>query len=372
MLMRNTLICTLLSGLVFFSCQRDADGGKISELKLEGFGSGATGGKGQPVVHVTNLNASGTGSLLEAMGSNKTIVFDIGGTITDFRWSGEVSNLTIDGSTAPSPGITLDNNDNGDCMSFDGGRNSNIIIRNIRARNAGNDGFNCINGAHDIVFDHCSSSGNRDGNLDITTGSYNISVQYCILGGGAPNTPGYSGTMLIGYSTTRNISVHHNLFSSTSTGNVGERNPMINWIDGATPSASEIICDFRNNLVWKWGRDGGTGSGYGTAVCYKATANIINNYYYSSSFEASATNTDDGYGNGATGQGYVDGNVSGNTGLNPNSQSNHTMFAIPFQNTPTTQDACKAAAIVIAQAGPRPLDATDQALISAVTLINCP
>ena len=42
MLMRNALICTLLSGLVFFSCQRDADGGKISELKLEGFGSGAS------------------------------------------------------------------------------------------------------------------------------------------------------------------------------------------------------------------------------------------------------------------------------------------------------------------------------------------
>ncbi len=107
----------------------------------EGYGSGTPGGTGKPVFHVTNLNASGAGSLSAAMGSNRTIVFDIGGTINNFSWEGSgISYLTIDGSTAPSPGITLNNNNTGNGMLFDNGSN-NIIISNIRVRNAANDGF---------------------------------------------------------------------------------------------------------------------------------------------------------------------------------------------------------------------------------------
>ncbi|MBI1754291.1 MAG: hypothetical protein HYR61_17135 [Acidobacteria bacterium] len=47
-----------------------------------GFGYQTAGGLGKTTVHVTNLNDSGTGSFRAALGSNRTIVFDVGGTIS--------------------------------------------------------------------------------------------------------------------------------------------------------------------------------------------------------------------------------------------------------------------------------------------------
>src|SRR5882757_7582623 len=49
---------------------------------IEGFGVDAIGGANSTTVyHVTNINASGAGSLANGIGSNKTIVFDVSGTI---------------------------------------------------------------------------------------------------------------------------------------------------------------------------------------------------------------------------------------------------------------------------------------------------
>ena len=60
---------------------------------------------------MTNLNNSGPGSLREAVsGGNRTVVFDVAGTIT---LTSEItirdSFTTVDGLSAPGPGITLRN-----------------------------------------------------------------------------------------------------------------------------------------------------------------------------------------------------------------------------------------------------------------------
>ncbi|MEI9913340.1 MAG: T9SS type A sorting domain-containing protein [Bacteroidota bacterium] len=65
---------------------------------------------------------------------------------------------------------------------------------------------------------------------------------------------------------------------------------------------------------------------------------------------------------------YASGNVSGNTGVNANAASNHAIYTVPAV---TTQDACTAAALVLANAGPQPRNATDLAYINGVTLPNC-
>jgi hypothetical protein len=336
----------------------------FSQTKYEGFGSATPGGKGKRIVYVTNLNSKGPGSLYEAIGSNRTIVFDVGGTINDFRWDASddtvvISYLTIDGSTAPPPGITLNNNYNGNGLSFQNGCHD-IIVSNIRVRGAGNDGFNLVNKCHDIIFDHCSSSNNGDGDLDITDSCYNITVQYCIFG------HSMSGAMLIAYPSTKNISIHHNLFNSTGSG-AGERNPFVHNAVNYKPNIiTYLMADFTNNVVWNWGNSNG-GFGYGSGADFGGTLQARNNFYHSVLFPENAI-VKNHESNGA--KVYASGNVSGNPGINPNSAKNVNAPWVVARVT--TQDACKAARKVLAEAGPRPLDTTDQAFINAVFLSNCP
>ena len=357
----------LLFFLLLFSCGKDENTTQKSVPKeYEGFGSITAGGTGKQIVHVTNLNATGDGSLHDAIGSNRIIVFDIGGIITDFQWDSSdefpVTNMTIDGSTAPSPGITLDNVNSANCLSFQDGCHD-IIVKNVRARNAAGDGFNVVNG-YNIIFDHVSVSGSGDGNIDITAGAYNVTVQNSIIGGGQP---GWAGAMLIAYEGTRNISIHHNLFISRSPAGVGERNPCIHCSDNI--NTTNMMVDFRYNIVWNWGANGGTGYGYGSAIDYGGTANFVNNFYQTTGvmydnpieFNHNSTNA----------RGYLSGNISGNAGINPNSLSNHDQWIIPEWAQVPAEKTCEAATSVLSHAGCQPLDVIDQGLVQQVSLANC-
>ena len=353
--------------LLFISCSRNSDTNKQTQrARFEGFGSLTTGGTGQTIVHVTNLDASGPGSLYNAMGSNRVIVFDVSGTIDNFQWDSSnefpVFNLTIDGSSAPSPGITLDNANSANCLSFQDGCHD-IIVKNIRARNAGNDCINVVNG-YNMIFDHISVSGGSDGNFDITAGAHDITVQYSVIGSGKPN---WSGAMLIAYNGTRNISIHHNLFNSRNTTGIGERNPLIHCVDNM--NITDMMVDFRCNIIWNWGANDGTGFGYGSALDYGGTANLINNFYQTTG--VMADNPIQINALSVNGRAYLSGNVSGNAGINPNSNSNHSLWPIPSWAEVTTENTCSAAALVLSAAGCQPLDAIDKLFVNTVSLANC-
>lgn len=127
----------------------------------EGHGRYVTGGRGGKVVHVTNLNDSGTGSFREAVKSGKRIiVFDVAGVIalkSDLKFA---DNITILGQTAPSPGITL--------RYYTVQPGNNNIIRFLRIRRGEekniNDGADATwqRNKTGIIFDHCSFSWSID------------------------------------------------------------------------------------------------------------------------------------------------------------------------------------------------------------------
>ena len=95
-------------------------------------GTAATGGlsKSTKIIHVTNLNDAGFGSLREALKKEgpRVIVFDIGGAIeleSDLRI--EKPNVTIAGQSAPAPGITF----HGHSLKI---RTSNVVVQHITVR----------------------------------------------------------------------------------------------------------------------------------------------------------------------------------------------------------------------------------------------
>jgi hypothetical protein len=333
----------------------------------EGFGANAVGGSNSSIVyHVTNLNSSGSGSLTNGIGSNKTIVFDVSGIIIGRFDLINISFLTID---ATGRDITIKNNNNGDAISCDGPNTHHIILKGLHVTDGGMDGINVVDGAHDIMITNCTSWGNRDGNIDIAASStgktYNVTVQWCIIGGGAINNSSYSGPCLV---TAQSTTFHHNLILPLTLGGVGERAPLVH---ASYSPVGNPNCDFRNNVDYKWGRNNGTGSGYAVDVAYKATANVVNNYLYSLSDAANAIITNGSYGSTPSGLAYVSGNVSGNTGVNPNTQNNHAEYSIPTQYSVTMQDACSAASLVLQQAGPSPRNKQDNDFVATVSLINC-
>jgi hypothetical protein len=131
--------------------------------KGTGYGIDTPAGRGGRVYRVTNLNASGAGSLKECVAASgaRVCVFEVSGTIrltSDLHiWN---PNITIAGQTAPSPGITL----RGAALNINA---SDVLVQHIRIR-VGDDPEGPAVGNRDalkiesatlvknIVVDHCS------------------------------------------------------------------------------------------------------------------------------------------------------------------------------------------------------------------------
>src|SRR5215213_9517698 len=100
----------------------------------EGYGYATRGGEGGDIYHVTTLADGGPGSLRDGMFNRsgpRTIVFDVAGTIT-FTNLVKLNSpyLTIDGATAPAPGITLTKDIDWTAFIISG--THDIILRHLR------------------------------------------------------------------------------------------------------------------------------------------------------------------------------------------------------------------------------------------------
>lgn len=251
----------------------------------EGHGRYVTGGRGGKIVHVTNLNDSGTGSLRWALSQSgkKTIVFDVGGRIdlnSDLKIS---SNTTIAGQTAPGEGITL-------CyytLNFESC--DNVIVRFIRVRRGQgrniNDGADAAYGRHhkNIIIDHCSLSWGIDECASFYD-NQNFTLQWSTVAeslnnaGHSKGAHGYGGIW-----GGKNASFHHNLLAHHTN-----RSPRLNgarygWLPDKGHEAQtdkeiaqtikEEVVDLRNCVIYNWGTGNGAYGGMG------GFHNIVNNYY---------------------------------------------------------------------------------------------
>lgn len=324
-----------------------------SSIEGEGFGSQSIGGSQSSLLKLVSNKAE----FDAAIGSNRTIKFTKDASFIDRVDLINISYLTIDGNGF---NVTIDGNGNGDVISFDGANTHHCILRDIRVKNGGMDGINVIDGSHDILVTNCTSWGNKDGNIDIAGDSKgqtkNVTVQWCIIGGGV--TSSYSGSTLV---TGQSVSIHHNLYVPNFIGDikgtvpVAERVPYIhsNYSPVGNPN-----CDFRNNVIYNWGR-------YASGIGYRATANFINNYYASNKSGAINPAADP---SGNTGQYYVEGNVQlGGANINLNG-GNHAIFNINPPYQVTTTDAKTAATIVLSKAGTAVKTPEEAAVIKSIVI----
>ena len=204
------------------------------------------------MVHVTNLNASGPGSLADAVSQpNRTVVFDVGGVIDITGQNLTIaSNLTIAGQTAPGEGITIY-----------GGRvimsnSSNVIMRYIRMRGSTSmPEDKCtltMDYCDNVILDHCSISWGRWDNVHIKDAN-NITYQNCIISEGIE--PQRFGAITDG---TRNWTISHCLWTNNKS-----RNPKM-----------KCYLQYYNNVVYNYGI--GIVGGHSAADNYQ---DVMNNYF---------------------------------------------------------------------------------------------
>lgn len=310
----------------------------------EGFGALATGGReSRKVVHVTNLNASGPGSLAEALnGSDRIVVFDVGGIIklspSDMVSIDRHNNITVLGQTAPGDGITI----YGNRVLI---RNcSNVIFRYIRMRGSINMAKDAetltMDNAENVILDHCSISWGRWDNVHIKDAN-NITWQYCIISEGID--PQRFGAITDG---TRNWTISHCL-----------------WIDNHSRNPKmKCYAQMVNSVVYNGGN--GVVGGHSSADNYQ---DLINNYFIAgptgSSRYSQWTETDHLYQSGNMMDSNTDGVLNGSLYTNTsctNMPYPHFSPTIPV----TVETAEQAYESVVEQAGcSRVRDSHDARLI---------
>ena len=245
----------------------------------EGHGRYTTGGRGGKVIHVTNLNDDGNGSLRWALSQSgaKTIVFDVSGYIDLKSQLNVSSNTTIAGQTAPGDGITLR------YYTLYFGKCDNVIVRFIRSRRSQvkdvNDGADATWGRNrkNIILDHCSFSWSID-EVASFYDNLNFTMQWCNITEGLNAGHNKGDHSYGGIWGGKDASFHHNFIAHVQNRAPRFNGARYNW-DGYDKTLYENSIqaervDFRNCVMYNWGDRngcyGGPGGGY---------INMVNNYY---------------------------------------------------------------------------------------------
>jgi len=330
----NLIVAAHVSALILFECLAATAAERVS------FGADTRGGNSGERVVVTSLADSGPGTLRQAVQKGqRTITFQISGTITlKSPLVIRQPELTIDGSSAPAPGITITARP----VVLQDTRD--VILRHLRFRDSDDDNLRLVGACRNMLVEHCSSTRAGDGAIDITldykTGERprDVTIAWCLIGG-------TEKAMLI--QSVSRVSLHHNLFT-----NNGQRQPQLHDV-------REF--DVRNNVVRHW-------TVYGVRVRAGSTGNIVHNVFSASSNRNKSPNSalvlvgSENGADAAAGEVYTHGNIAAH-GLEPNrlGRASRALAAPELR----TDDAADVLASVLEKAGARPLDATDREFLQA-------
>lgn len=185
---------------------------------LEGFGSTTSAGRGGRVLVITNLQDSGPGSAraaLEAEGPRQ-VISNVAGAIRLTTPIYIKSHCSFYGQVAPGEGLTfLMDSPNKYEASIVVSKAADILVQYIRVRGIARGSYRnltVLNGKR-VVIDHCSFSWSTDQNLNSwfvnedLTFSNNLSYEGLLVNSGVAKPT------LFGYTDSRGISIHHNVFA---------------------------------------------------------------------------------------------------------------------------------------------------------------
>ena len=262
-----TLLCVGLVALVVVAGLHGQQAAPATDA-AEGFGAVARGGAGGQTIAVTTLADSGPGSLRAALAAEgpRIVEFKVSGTIQLARRL-EIINpyVTVAGDTAPGEGITLRGGGIhiiNDCHD--------VILRHLRIRvlqgGASGDGVLLWGKEGGTVRNvlaepHCSILWATDENVNTWGSARDATFQWCIIGAGLTDADHPKGAHSMGWLSgtgSDRISIHHNLFAHNA-----DRNPKL---EGG-------LYDLVNNVVYNWGNNNCTKIGSGARV------NVVGNHY---------------------------------------------------------------------------------------------
>lgn len=321
---------------------------------IEGFGAVTPGGAGRAACVVTSLFDSGPGTLRECLsGGNRRVAFAVAGTI---ELAGQLDVhgpfVTVDGFTAPAPGITL----RGGGLNIWGRGNDahDIIVRGLRIRDvgrpsAGKSSIDCVGlnggGVYNVVIDHVSIHNCADGGIDISSGPKNITIQWSIVSTGKAML--WGSTSSSADRDTSRISMHHSVVMCGDDVQGCDRFPLIR------ASGHVLMADVRQNVFGRWLRASGTN------IEPAAWVNVVGNAYIPRP-EATLAQREQSLAVHPGSRVYTAGNVDlglpPRPDLNDNGNEASPMAAPPITALPL---GC-----VVRDAGMHPRDAVDTALLA--------
>jgi hypothetical protein len=279
----------------------------------EGFGAVTSGAGSCPTAPstytVTSLANAGAGTLRDAVSQNcRNVVFSVGGTITltsDLLI--QRSYLTIDGASAPAPGITVSAPGLRLALEASGslGPITDVIIHHLRLRGDGapEEGSDLLeldgqaNPVRRIVIDHNTFVGSGDGNVDVWAEVSDVTVSWNLFSDAIQGNHFSNETP----PNRERISFHHNVYAR-----LNERQTRMRY--------DNLQVDFVNNVVygWSWYEGGGRGLMLPSDPGYHPTLNVEdNNYHFVAGLPGAGSGDDAIEIDGATfpGSVYFNGNV---------------------------------------------------------------